>query len=114
MDDITVSFIHFWGPIANWGLPLAAIGDLKNNPEKISGKMTTALMFYSLAFMRFAYLVQPRNMLLFACHFANETAQSCQFVRYLTLISDTNNHHLLRSRGKLKCLMDCVKKISFF
>ncbi|KAH8863599.1 Mitochondrial pyruvate carrier-like protein [Schistosoma japonicum] len=77
-----ITSTHFWGPLANWGLPLAALGDLKNNPEKISGKMTTALMFYSLAFMRFAYLVQPRNMLLFACHLANETAQSFQMVRY--------------------------------
>ncbi|CAH8633699.1 unnamed protein product [Schistosoma bovis] len=36
-----ITSTHFWGPIANWGLPLAAIGDLQNNPEKISGKMTT-------------------------------------------------------------------------
>ncbi|ESO94804.1 hypothetical protein LOTGIDRAFT_117918 [Lottia gigantea] len=31
---------HFWGPVANWGLPLAALGDLKKDPEIISGKMT--------------------------------------------------------------------------
>jgi len=27
--------------VANWGLPLAALADVKDNPEKISGKMTT-------------------------------------------------------------------------
>jgi len=27
--------------VANWGLPLAAIADMKKDPEKISGKMTT-------------------------------------------------------------------------
>lgn len=31
---------HFWGPIANWGLPLAAIADVKRDPELISGNMT--------------------------------------------------------------------------
>lgn len=31
---------HFWGPVANWGLPLAAIADVKRDPEFISGKMT--------------------------------------------------------------------------
>ena len=27
--------------VANWGLPLAALADVQDNPEKISGKMTT-------------------------------------------------------------------------
>lgn len=31
---------HFWGPIANWGIPLAAIADLRKDPTIISGKMT--------------------------------------------------------------------------
>lgn len=35
---------HFWGPVANWGLPLAALGDLKKNPDMISGNMTFALV----------------------------------------------------------------------
>ncbi|KAA3678396.1 mitochondrial pyruvate carrier 1 [Paragonimus westermani] len=74
---------HFWGPIANWGLPLAALADLKKNPELISGNMTTALIFYSALFMRFAIKVQPRNMLLFACHFTNEAAQLTQMGRFI-------------------------------
>jgi hypothetical protein len=32
---------HFWGPVANWGLPLAAIADTRKSPEFISGKMTS-------------------------------------------------------------------------
>ncbi len=79
---------HFWGPVANWGLPLAAIGDLKKNPDIISGNMTTALTVYSSVFMRFAWMVQPRNLLLFACHMTNFTAQSGQLVRFV-------NHHYL-------------------
>ncbi|KAG0343051.1 hypothetical protein BG000_009370 [Podila horticola] len=74
---------HFWGPVANWGLPLAAIADFKKDPELISGKMTTALSVYSLLFMRFAWMVQPRNYLLFACHFTNEGAQLTQAYRFL-------------------------------
>ncbi|XP_029284582.1 mitochondrial pyruvate carrier 1 [Cottoperca gobio] len=69
---------HFWGPIANWGLPIAAIADMKKSPEIISGRMTFALSCYSLLFMRFAYKVQPRNWLLFACHLTNESAQLIQ------------------------------------
>ncbi|XP_055348063.1 mitochondrial pyruvate carrier 1-like isoform X2 [Paramacrobiotus metropolitanus] len=75
---------HFWGPVANWGLPLAAIADLKKNPEIISGKMTTAMCLYSMLFMRFAWMVRPRNLLLFACHAANETAQLTQMTRYIS------------------------------
>uniref|UniRef100_T1KHU4 Mitochondrial pyruvate carrier n=1 Tax=Tetranychus urticae TaxID=32264 RepID=T1KHU4_TETUR len=74
---------HFWGPVANWGIPLAAISDCVNkDPSVISGNMTVALAFYSMLFMRFAIRVQPRNMLLFACHFTNECAQLTQGFRY--------------------------------
>ena len=31
---------HFWGPVANWGLPLAAFADMKKDPDFISPKMT--------------------------------------------------------------------------
>lgn len=79
-----ITSTHFWGPVANWGLPLAAFKDMKAPPDIISGRMTTALIFYSMAFMRFAYRVQPRNYLLMACHFTNVLAQSIQASRYLS------------------------------
>lgn len=41
-----------------------------------------ALCIYSILFMRFAIKVHPRNMLLFACHFTNETAQLIQLSRW--------------------------------
>ncbi|KAF9270201.1 UPF0041-domain-containing protein [Marasmius fiardii PR-910] len=74
---------HFWGPVANWGLPLAAIADLSKDEEVISGSMTTALGCYSTVFMRFAWRVQPRNYLLFACHATNAVAQSTQGIRFI-------------------------------
>ncbi|KAI8917471.1 hypothetical protein BC831DRAFT_484700 [Entophlyctis helioformis] len=74
---------HFWGPVANWGLPLAAIADTQKSPELISGKMTVALSVYSLLFMRFAWQVQPRNYLLLLVHVVNESAQLVQGYRYL-------------------------------
>lgn len=80
---------HFWGPVANWGLPLAALMDVKDNPEKISGYMTPTLCVYSGLFMRFAYKVQPRNGLLFACHFTNAFAQMVQLGRW------THYHYML-------------------
>ncbi|KAF8979345.1 pyruvate transporter mpc1 [Entomortierella lignicola] len=69
--------------IANWGLPLAAMADIKKDPEMISGNMTGALTIYSILFMRFAWMVQPRNHLLFACHATNETCQLIQGYRYI-------------------------------
>ncbi|KAH8280070.1 hypothetical protein KR018_004525 [Drosophila ironensis] len=74
---------HFWGPLANWGIPFAALADTQKSPKFISGKMTLALALYSMIFMRFAYKVQPRNWLLFACHATNSTAQSIQGIRFL-------------------------------
>jgi len=36
---------------------------------------SAALAVYSLFFMRFAWMVQPRNYLLLACHASNEAGQ---------------------------------------
>ncbi|KAI0308224.1 hypothetical protein B0F90DRAFT_1620918 [Multifurca ochricompacta] len=75
---------HFWGPVANWGLPLAAIADLKKDEELISGSMTTALSAYSYVSLMFSpWKVQPRNYLLFACHVTNATAQLTQGYRFV-------------------------------
>jgi len=79
---------HFWGPVANWGLPLAALSDLKKDETLISSTMTPTLFLYSCVFMRFALRVQPRNMLLFACHLTNATAQGVQCLRLLVRIND--------------------------
>lgn len=73
---------HFWGPVANWGIPIAAMADMKKSPEIISPRMTMALCVYSGLFMRFAWMVQPRNLLLFACHFTNESCQIIQLGRW--------------------------------
>ena len=56
---------------------------MKKDPEIISGKMTVALGMYSLLFMRFAWVIQPRNYLLFACHAVNETSQIVQGTRFV-------------------------------
>lgn len=45
--------------------------------------LVTALCLYSMIFMRFAWKVQPRNLLLFACHFTNEAAQLTQGYRFI-------------------------------
>jgi len=43
--------------------------------------------------MRFAWKVQPRNMLLFACHFTNECAQLTQGSRFV-------NYHYFGGKQK--------------
>ncbi|KAK9000007.1 hypothetical protein V6N11_082143 [Hibiscus sabdariffa] len=73
---------HFWGPVANWGFVLAGLVDMNKPPEMISGNMTTAMCVYSALFMRFAWMVQPRNYLLLACHASNETVQLYHLSRW--------------------------------
>lgn len=53
-----------------------------------------ALTLYSCIFMRFAWKVQPRNLLLLACHITNATAQVVQgtrFVKYHYLTNGNKN-----------------------
>lgn len=52
-----------------------AMLDMDKHPDYISENMTAVLCVYSALFMRFAWMVQPRNYLLFACHASNEAAQ---------------------------------------
>lgn len=74
---------HFWGPVSNFGIPIAAFADLKKDPEVISGPMTSSLIIYSLIFMRYSTQVRPKNYLLFCCHLLNEVAQIGQGYRFL-------------------------------
>ncbi|KZC14132.1 Mitochondrial pyruvate carrier 1, partial [Dufourea novaeangliae] len=84
---------HFWGPALNWMIPIATIFDTQKHPRIISGQMTLALALYSMVFMRFAWKVQPRNLLLLACHFVNSCAQLTQGYRYIDYhyISETES-----------------------
>lgn len=75
---------HFWGPVSNFGIPVAAVLDLKKDPDIISGPMTGSLIVYSLVFMRYSLAILPKNYLLFGCHFVNECAQLAQGYRYAT------------------------------
>ncbi|XP_031119246.1 mitochondrial pyruvate carrier 1-like [Ipomoea triloba] len=75
---------HFWGPMANWGLVIAGIMDVKKPPDTISGNMTGVLCVFSMLCMRFAWMVRPRNHLLLACHAANESVQLYQLSRWAT------------------------------
>mmetsp|Transcript_6405 Transcript_6405/g.19378 ORF Transcript_6405/g.19378 Transcript_6405/m.19378 type:complete len:131 (-) Transcript_6405:179-571(-) len=75
--------VHFWGPLANWGFAISGLVDMRKPPDMVSPKMTFALCVYSILFMRFAWRVKPRNMLLFSCHFSNEAVQLYQFQRSL-------------------------------
>ncbi|PWW73533.1 UPF0041-domain-containing protein [Tuber magnatum] len=75
---------HFWGPVSNFGIPVAAVLDItRKDPEIISGKMTAALVVYSAVFMRYSMAVTPKNYLLFGCHFVNECSQLAQGYRYI-------------------------------
>ncbi|KAK9460711.1 uncharacterized protein V1516DRAFT_677440 [Lipomyces oligophaga] len=74
---------HFWGPVSNFGIPVAAMMDIRKDPTLISGPMTGSLIIYSLVFMRYSMAITPVNYLLFGCHFVNETAQLIQGGRFV-------------------------------
>ena len=74
---------HFWGPVANWGLVLAGIYDLNKPAEAISVNMSMVLCGYSALFMRFFWMVTPRNYLGLSCHICNEAVQGYQLQRAL-------------------------------
>ena len=73
--------VHFWGPAANWGMVGAGMMDANKPPEFISSRMTLTLFCYSLMFMRFAWMVKPRNYLLFSCHFCNAGMQGYLYAK---------------------------------
>ncbi|KAG0547097.1 hypothetical protein BDA96_01G050100 [Sorghum bicolor] len=73
---------HFWGPVSNWGIILASVADTQKPPEMISGNMTGVLCVYSALFVRFAWMVRPRNYFLMATHSCNEVVQLYQLSRW--------------------------------
>ncbi|KAL9605087.1 MAG: hypothetical protein Q9219_000021 [cf. Caloplaca sp. 3 TL-2023] len=91
---------HFWGPVSNFGIPLAAIADIQKDPELISGRMTSALTLYSATFMRYSLAVTPKNYLLFACHFINFGSQSTQGIRFLKYWNYGGREEALKLRAQ--------------
>ncbi|KAK7204673.1 hypothetical protein BZA70DRAFT_279741 [Myxozyma melibiosi] len=75
--------IHLSGPVSNFGIPVAAVMDIKKDPTLISGPMTGSLIVYSLVFMKYSMSITPVNYLLFGCHLVNECAQLAQGFRYV-------------------------------
>ncbi|XP_020716336.1 mitochondrial pyruvate carrier 1 isoform X2 [Ceratitis capitata] len=67
---------HFWGPVANWGIPLAAIADFKKEPKFISGKMTLA--FSSTRLCAYKYIESSKTMSDFQASPQQSTAINIQ------------------------------------
>ena len=64
-------------------LLIQGLNDIFNKPvDKISPNTTGVLCVYSVLFMRFAWVIQPRNYLLFSCHASNEGVQLNQMRRW--------------------------------
>ncbi|KAF3005704.1 pyruvate transporter mpc1 [Curvularia kusanoi] len=91
---------HFWGPVSNFGIPIAAIADMSKDPEIISGRMTGALTLYSGTFMRYALAVSPANYLLFGCHAINFTSQLVQGYRYINYFHFGGKEEKAKSVGQ--------------
>jgi hypothetical protein len=72
------------GALAGWGMSGAAMYDAgQAGPEVISLTMTPVLIVYSALFARWAWVVQPQNLLLCSCHVTNVLAQGNQMRRAL-------------------------------
>lgn len=83
--------------------------------------MTFALTIYSATFMRYSLAVQPKNYLLFACHFINEASQITQGYRYINwhhwggkdaaqAALETGKGAVKAVEGKAAAVVDAVKK----
>ena len=83
--EASMKTAQFWGTLgalANWGLAGSAMYDAYfKGPEIISMNMTCVQIGYSCLFARWAWVVQPRNLLLMSCHITNVCAQSNQLRR---------------------------------
>ncbi|PQE20846.1 hypothetical protein CJF30_00002158 [Rutstroemia sp. NJR-2017a BBW] len=120
---------HFWGPVSNFGIPIAAVMDTQKSPElylhclplfqppnqqtnppnhRISGKMTAALCIYSATFMRYALAVTPMNPLLFLCHFVNEGAQLTQGYRWMQYNKWGGKEEMMKN-GALESVKESVQ-----
>lgn len=91
----------FWGglgAIAGWGMTLAAINDgLTAGPDIISENMTFVMIVYSSLFAWWAWVVEPRNVLLCACHVSNVLAQSNQARRLINYKLSIGERALVQS-----------------
>ncbi|KAK1266015.1 hypothetical protein QJS04_geneDACA016689 [Acorus gramineus] len=74
---------HFWGLPPIGSSSLQDWLDMNKPPEMTSDNMIAAMCVYSGLFMRFAWMVQPRNYLLLACDASNETVQVYQLSRWV-------------------------------
>ncbi|EGD85285.1 hypothetical protein H112_06188 [Trichophyton rubrum D6] len=91
---------HFWGPVSNFGIPVAAVMDTQKDPEIISAQMTGALVIYSGTFMRYSLAVTPKNYLLFGCHLINFGAQLTQGYRWVNYWKWGGREAVLANKAK--------------
>jgi hypothetical protein len=95
---------EFWGglgALAGWGMSGSAIYDASlQGPEVISLTMTPVLIVYSSLFARWAWVIQPRNTFLAACHATNVLAQSNQLRRALEYKISNGQEDEVRAMGQ--------------
>lgn len=95
---------EFWGglgALAGWGMSGSAIYDASlQGPEVISLTMTPVLIVYSALFCRWAWMVQPRNTFLAACHATNVIAQSNQLRRALEYKISNGQEEEVKAMGQ--------------
>jgi len=84
--------------------------DMNKSADMISGKMTGVMCVYSMLFMRFAWMVQPRNLLLFSCHASNEAAQIFQLSRWFQYEYGGGKDELAAKADVKKSIEDAPKK----
>eukprot|EP00127_Corallochytrium_limacisporum_P001542 Clim_evm3s65 gene=Clim_evmTU3s65 len=85
MSERYVRAVGYLGALANWGIPVAALASMQDDPSKINPAMTATLAGYSMLFVRWSLAIFPPNYPLFACHVTNTTAQLGQLGRWFFL-----------------------------
>merc|ERR1719330_500902 len=63
-------YIHFWAPNFKWALSFNNIVDYQRPTDKISVSMNSALTLTGLIFMRWSFVITPKNYNLFFVNLA--------------------------------------------
>eukprot|EP00670_Eutreptiella_braarudii_P006361 CAMPEP_0174285606 /NCGR_PEP_ID=MMETSP0809-20121228/9001_1 /TAXON_ID=73025 ORGANISM="Eutreptiella gymnastica-like, Strain CCMP1594" /NCGR_SAMPLE_ID=MMETSP0809 /ASSEMBLY_ACC=CAM_ASM_000658 /LENGTH=89 /DNA_ID=CAMNT_0015381419 /DNA_START=24 /DNA_END=293 /DNA_ORIENTATION=+ len=79
--DQVIRMVGYLGAAANWLIPIAAMGALRNDPKNVDVKMSAVLSTYSFFFIRWALAISPANYPLCACHFTNSSLQAIHTAR---------------------------------
>jgi len=82
-SEVGPKTVHFWAPIAKWGIVLAGAADFARPAESLSLSQNAALMTTGIIWTRWCFIIKPRNLFLASVNFLLFCVGATQTVRVL-------------------------------